>query len=340
MLAVLLPFALLAADGPLARRLHAQQAPATGSDPALETTLRRIAAAAPGTLGIRVQHVESGRGAGVHADEWFPLMSAYKLPIAVHVLRAAARGEIDLDATIRLTREDRRPGFSPLARTIEQSGNQTRSGRQLLSDIIRISDNTASDRLLRLAGGPAAVLRTLRQLGIDGIDVSRYELQFAADYYGVSLDSMRPFSLERFAAAVEQVPAAKRRRAAAAFVADRRDSATPAGFAAVMVRLAKGELLDARDTRWLIGEMFEMHTRDTRLRAGLPAGTPAALRPGTSGETDGVRGAHNDSALVTLPDGTHLVVVAFLKSSKGTDAVRDACLASVARAAYAWAAAP
>ena len=34
-------------------------------------------------------HVESGRGASVNAGDWFPLMSAYKLPIAIHALRAA-----------------------------------------------------------------------------------------------------------------------------------------------------------------------------------------------------------------------------------------------------------
>jgi beta-lactamase class A len=136
---------------------------------------------------------------------------------------------------------------------------------------------------------------------------------------------------------VEKVPAATPRRAAAAFVADRRDAATPDAFATLMARLVKGELLDPGHTRWLLDEMTEMHTRDTRLRAGFPAGMTVALRPGTSGETDGIRAAHNDSAIVTLPDGTHLVIVAFLKSSRGTDETRDASLASVSHAAYAWA---
>jgi beta-lactamase class A len=265
-------------------------------------------------------------------------MSAYKLPIAIHALRAAERGSIDLDAKIALAREDRRPGLSPLARSIERSGDQTRTVRELISAILRVSDNTASDRLLRISGGPAAVKRTLRQLGIDGVDVSRYELEFAADYNGVCcLEKMQPFSLERFAGAVEKVPADTRRRAAKAFVTDRRDAATPDAFATLMARLVRGDLLDAEHTQWVIDEMSEMHTRDGRLRAGFPPGAKVALRPGTSAETDGIRAAHHDSAFLTLPNGTHLVVVAFLKGSRGTDASRDACLASVARAAYAWA---
>jgi hypothetical protein len=61
------------------------------------------------------------------------------------------------------------------------------------------------------------------------------------------------------------------------------------------------------------------------------------LRPGTSGETDGVRAATNDNAIVVLPDGRHLIVSAFLKRASGSDAQRNAVLADVARAAYAWA---
>ena len=301
----------------------------------LTAELKRIAASAPGTLGAAVIDVESGAGASVNASGWFPMMSVYKLPITIHALRAAAAGKFDLDARMTLTAADRRPGLSPLSRSIEQGGPQTLTARELLSSMIRISDNAASDKLLRAVGGPAAVAGTLRELAVSGIDVSRYEAEFAADYYGVRRDA--PFSMDRFAAAVEDATDAQRRRAAAAYLADRRDSAQPSAMATLLARLVRGELLRAQDTAWLIAEMSEMHTRDTRLRAGLPPGTFAALRPGTSGETAGVRAAHNDNAIVRLPDGRHLAIAAFLKGSRGSEEERDAVLASVARAAYAWA---
>jgi len=301
----------------------------------LANELRQIAAASRGTLGVHVVHVETRAAAGVNDADWYPMMSVYKLPIAVHVLRQAEAGHLDLVKTVTLRRDDRRSGFSPLARQIETDGPQTMTLRNLLSAILRVSDNTASDRVLRETGGPAAVAATLRELRIDGVDVSRSELEFAADYYGAKIPV--PYSLERFIDATDRVPPAARRRAAAAYLADRRDSARPRAFADLLVRLRRGELLTGENTAWVIGEMSEMHTRDTRLRAGLPPGTAAALRPGTSGETDGVRAAHNDNAIVTLPDGSHLVIAAFLKGSKGTDADRDGVLARVARAAYDWA---
>jgi beta-lactamase class A len=310
------------------------------SPPPLAADLERVAAAAPGRLGVSVLHVESGEGASVNADEWYPMMSVYKLPIAIHALRLAERNAFDLDATVTLDRADRRPGLSPLARVIEEKGVQRATTRDLISAMLRISDNTASDALLRLAGGPRAVQRTLTALGITGIHVNRYELEFAADYYGVCcVQKERPFSLERFAAAVEKVPPARRRAAATAFLSDRRDSAQPAAMATLLARLVRGELLNAQHTEWVLAEMAAMHTRDTRLRAGLPLGARVSLRPGTSSETDGVRAACNDNAIVTLPQGRgHLVIAAFMKGAHGSDAQRDAALARAAAVAYDWAA--
>ena len=162
--------------------------------------LERIAAQAPGRLGVRVLRAESGEGAGVNADEWFPMQSVYKLPIAIHAVRLAENAQLDLDATVTLSAEDQRPGVSRLTGLIEQRGAQQRRVRDLVSAILRESDNAASDKLLRLAGGPSAVRNTFRSLGIEGIDVSRYELEFAADYYGVCCEQKTvPFSLERFA---------------------------------------------------------------------------------------------------------------------------------------------
>jgi beta-lactamase class A len=317
------------------------KADATRNSGQLHAELSRIAAASAGTLGVRVLRVESGDGAGVNADDWFPMMSVYKLPIAIHAMRLAEQGRLDLNATVTLTGADRRPGLSPLATVIEKEGPQQRTLRQLVSAILRVSDNTASDALLRAAGGPTAVQRTLRSVGLSGIDVSRYELEFAADYYGVCCDhKASPFSLDRFAAAVEAVAPDKRRRAAAAFVLDHRDSAQPSAMATLLSRLVQGTLLDHGDTAWVLDEMAEMHNQDGRLRAGLPPGIHVSLRPGTSGETDGVRAATNDNAIVTMPGGDHLVIAAFLKNARGMDEERNRTLAEIARVAYGWAAHP
>ena len=164
------------------------------------------------------------------------------------------------------------------------------------------------------------------------------EAEFAADYHGLCcIADMRPFSLEKFTAMTDRVPTEVRALAAKAYESDPRDTATPAGYATLLVRLYRRELLNEASTKWLLDLMQQMHARDGRIRAGLPAGTPAALRRGTC-LTAGVRAAHNDTGIITLPGGRgHLAIAVFLKGADGTEEARDAAIARVARAAYEWA---
>jgi beta-lactamase class A len=314
-------------------------APQELKDGGLSARLKQLAAPLPGVTGIAIVHVQSGTGATLNADDWFPMMSVYKLPIVVHALRQADAGALSLSTPITLTAAQRRPGRSALSERIAADGPQTLTVRELIEWVVRESDNAASDTLLRTIGGPAAVSATLRSLGGEGINVNRYELEFAADYYGVCcLDRMKPFTLEQFAAAVSAVSPADRRRAAQAYVSDRRDSATPRGMATFARRLQNGELLSASSTTWLLEQMHQMRAVAQRIAGDLPAGTPVARRPGTSGTTDGISAAHNETGIITLPGGRgHLVVSVFIKGAAGDAAARDKAIARIGRAAYDWA---
>jgi beta-lactamase class A len=96
---------------------------------------------------------------------------------------------------------------------------------------------------------------------------------------------------------------------------------------AFLARLTRGELLPAPSTVRILDAMRRCATGGRRLRAGLPKGTEVRDKTGT------LRSCSNDSGIVSLPDGTHLVVAVFTRG--GTDAAqRDAAIASVARAAW------
>jgi len=106
-------------------------------------------------VGVAVIHVESGGEAAFQAERQLPLYSVFKLPLAVAVLREAEAGRLRLDQKVRVTPEEIVPGWQgntdlwrkPVERTITE----------LLELSIMRSDNTSSDKLLRLVGGPAAV---------------------------------------------------------------------------------------------------------------------------------------------------------------------------------------
>jgi beta-lactamase class A len=98
-------------------------------------------------------------------------------------------------------------------------------------------------------------------------------------------------------------------------------------MAALLARLFKDELLPRPATERILGAMRRCATGGRRLRAGLPGGTEVADKTGTLGS------CANDAGILTLPDGTHLVVAVFTRG--GTDAARrETAIASLARAAW------
>ena len=71
-----------------------------------------------------------------------------------------------------------------------------------------------------------------------------------------------------------------------------------------------------------------------RLKGELPAGTVVAHKTGTGGTRNGITSATNDIGIITLPDGRHLAVAAFVSDSAANDDTRDAIVARLAKAAW------
>jgi beta-lactamase class A len=71
-----------------------------------------------------------------------------------------------------------------------------------------------------------------------------------------------------------------------------------------------------------------------RLKGELPAGTVVADKTGTGGTRNGITSATNDIGIITLPDGRHLAVAAFVSDSTANDDTRDAIIARLAKAAW------
>jgi hypothetical protein len=71
-----------------------------------------------------------------------------------------------------------------------------------------------------------------------------------------------------------------------------------------------------------------------QIRDQLPAGTVVAHKTGTGGTRNGITSATNDIGIITLPDGRHLAMAAFVSDSTADDATREAVIARLAKAAW------
>ena len=291
----------------------------------LEAEMARLAAVGGGIAGATAIHVESGRTANLRGNEPFPMASTFKIPIAVLLLERVEKRQERLDRMIRIETRDLHPGSGTLSQLFVQPGVAL-SVRNLLELMLLISDNSATDVLLREVGGPRAVTAKMRDLGLSGIRVDRPTAGLIGDYVGVTdLPLEMEWSLEMWKERVNAVPPAAREAAASRFQSDVRDTATPADMARLLVKIQKREVPGAE---LLLDILRRCQTGDARLKGLLPEGTVVAHKTGSMGVA-----ITNDVGIITLPEGAgHVAAAVYLKASDQPPAARERAIAEIARA--------
>lgn len=258
-------------------------------DTALEATLRETAASLDGSVGVAVVHLQEDVHASVNGDRPFALASVYKLPIAYAALW---RGTLAPEDSLEVAPEDRAPGQTPLA------AGAAVPVRLLVERSIAHSDNTASDVLLRSAGGPEAVAGRVAALGIRDVRVDRTMRQVFDDWQG------RPDE------------------------GDLRDTGTANAVAALLASIHRGDELEPKGRDLLIEALRAADTGPNRIRGGVPAGTDVGHKTGTLGPLS------HDAGIVRLPGDCGNVAIAVFVESDGPLAERERVIAAMARAVW------
>lgn len=290
--------------------------------------LARIARRVGNDVGISAIHVETGARVSFNGERAFPMASVSKVPMALEYLRRVDAGDIDPSERIVVPVTDFRPGHSPLA---SWSGGRPVhiTVDSLFGLMIGTSDNTATDVILGLSGGPEAATRRIRELGVHGVSVDRSEARTFADLSGLP-DSIPDDELYRYRyfRLRDALPQAHRDSARARYGRDPRDTATPDGMADLLLELHRGAGLTPASHDRLLEVMTGSRSGPRRLRGLLPKGVEVAHKTGT------MAGAVNDVGVLTLPDGTHLVVAAFVNTLYRTTWRRERTIAEMTRVLY------
>jgi len=108
----------------------------------------------PARTGVYVKHLGTGEEASVRGDESFSSASVIKLAIMIRAFQLADRQELDLHERVALTRADLRDG-SGVLQYHDLGLNPTY--RDLVTEMVITSDNTATDLLVRRIGGVEAL---------------------------------------------------------------------------------------------------------------------------------------------------------------------------------------
>ena len=265
------------------------------ADPASEA-----AREANGRVGAAAVILESNRTVvTLHARERFPMQSVYKLPIGMAALAQIDAGKLRLDQMVHVEKSEyvRAGQHSPLRDQHPEGADVPL--RELLRLTVQESDGSASDVVLRLAGGAPAVMQYLHSIGVRDVNVADTEKAIGSDWQ-----------------------------------TQYRNWATPEGAIRVLRAFHESRGLSAAGRALLMKFTIETTTSDTRIKGLLPQGTVVAHKTGASGERDGVTAASNDIGIATLPDGRHLAIALFVSDSRADATTRDRVMAKIAKMAW------
>jgi beta-lactamase class A len=325
---------LLGCSGDVSMRSSRLEPPPVAHDSELETRLAAVSSRIDGLVAVSVRCLPSGARASIHGSERLPMMSVFKLPLAVVALSLVEEGRMGLDNAVPIAASELRPGISPIAKDWERGEHAPKLGT-LLERVLIDSDNTAGDKLVTLEGGGAAVTRRLRELGMAGIDIAEQEIEINAR---LRCPGRTPPAEGWTFPAIDACPAAPASVLLAAAEHEVRSApngATSDALVEMLARLDRGDVLTSRSRAWLWDTLARTQTGSHRLKALLPAGARVEHRTGTGDTVEGVNVATNDVGVLTTPRGERIAIAVLVAGSRADEQARERVIAELGRTAFA-----
>ena len=267
----------------------------------LESDISRIIDNSGAEMGLSALHLESGQRIDVDAGRVFPLCSVLKIPVLVEAFRQIEEGLFTLDDRWQLTTAEKN---LPSGILVFLDDGLAPTVRDLLTLMIIISDNTATDMVMNRLGA-GSVTSTMHSLGLTDIHVPMTIRQIFDDL----LPSADP-TQDMLALAT----APRNRTGRSYSLGPDNDVGTPAALTELLARIWRGELVSRAACNAMLDILLKQQLND-RLPRYLPPGTRCAHKTGT------LPGIRNDSGIIYAGGTSHVAVTLF--SRWDDDAVAD-----------------
>jgi beta-lactamase class A len=290
----------------------------TTTSTALEGALRTIIEQGPATGGVAVRHIERDERISFDGSTAYPAASVFKVPVLVEAFRQIGQGAFTLDDRWTLTEEEKSTGSGVLVRL--QAGLPP-CVRDLLTLMIIISDNTATDMLVRRLG-PERITATMRALGLHNTVVANTCRDLLRGILGDAPPALAPHEM---AAYIKEHPINPE---SAAYKGGHDNNVTTAEeMVELFRRIHTGDGLDAigvdAGARATMREILLLQQLNDRMPRFLPPGTRVAHK---TGSLSGPWAVRNDAGLLELGErGT--VALAFFTCTR-TPADQDPAASS------------
>jgi beta-lactamase class A len=271
--------------------------------------------------------VHSALGIGFEEHELASPASVMKIQIALTIENLIAQGLLDAAEKIIVPNGPRTPGPTGMSLMHDEV---VISVRDLVVAMLTISDNVATDELIRLAGLDE-INRTTRALGMERTEItSDLREMLSTIALDVGFDSFASFvahdpdvdsasSAEEIAMRIETSSA----------LDPKRGTPTTAFETVAMLQAIWTNRAGEPDACRSVREIMEHQLTRNRIASGFSAATKVAAK---SGALMGV--LRNEAGVVVLPDGSAFAVAIFTRREKGNatnPSVIDGLIGRVAR---------
>ncbi|MBD5225213.1 MAG: serine hydrolase [Bacteroidales bacterium] len=164
------------------------------SDIQLKDLLDRYIADKDATIGIAV--IMANDTVIVNGEMPFPMMSVYKFPIAMAVAEKCRNNGMDFSQSCEVNPSDmHNDTYSPMMEKYAMESPFTITLNELLKYSLQLSDNNASDILLKWLGGAEVADRYIHSLDIENISIRYTEAELHMNPGYSYLNSSTPLAM-------------------------------------------------------------------------------------------------------------------------------------------------
>ncbi len=278
----------------------------TSNNELLRDALQAIIDRGPATSGVAVRHIERGEALSFDGDTPYPTASVFKIPVMVEAFRRIGQGEFSLDDRWELAETDKSTGSGVLVRL---APGLRPTVRDLVTLMIIISDNTATDILVRRLGAER-ISSTMRDLGLRNTVVAETCRGLLRGILGDAPPSFAPHEMGQH---LEAHPADPESPAYAGTPDNNISTANE--MVDLLSRLHTGEGMEAiginASRRRTIREILLLQQLNERMPAFLPRRVPVAHK---TGSLPGPWAIRNDAGLMDLGDKGTVAMAAFTRT--------------------------
>jgi beta-lactamase class A len=251
-----------------------------------------------GVFGVSVKNLGTGEKAELNGDNLFPTASTFKIPVIVEFFRQLEAGVLSLEDKYVLTERDKVPGSGILK---ELSEGMEVTYRDLLSLMMIVSDNTATDVMLSKVGFDN-INSMLDKFGLRKTRVVKYCRDILFDLIDLNHIQSDERTIDLFR---EVAQGAEYKGSWSLGVRDN-DVTTPKEMTQLLELIFVGQAASRSSCDSILEIMEKCQTGQYRIPKYLPSSKIKMLR-----KTGSLPGIRNDVGIIKLSSEEHYVLSCF-----------------------------